>query len=41
VAPKIIGILGLNSTCDVSGMRLEMVKHCIEYQKTLLSTKNK
>lgn len=31
VAPKIVGILGLNSACDVAGLRTEMVKHCIEY----------
>jgi hypothetical protein len=32
VAPKIVGILALNESCDVKGLRHEMVKHCIEYQ---------
>lgn len=31
VAPKIVGILGLHSSCDVNGLRAELVKHCIEY----------
>ena len=35
VAPKIVGILGLSDTCDVNALRLEMVKHCIEYQQSL------
>jgi len=39
VAPKIVGILGLNNACDVSGIRLEMVKHCIEYQRSLQTSK--
>lgn len=32
VAPKIVAILGLSEACDVTGLRYEMVKHCIEYQ---------
>lgn len=31
VAPKIVAILGLSNTCDISTLRKEMVKHCIEY----------
>ena len=38
VAPKIVGILGLSASCDVKALRLELVKHCIEYQ---LSTQSK
>ncbi|CDW72986.1 pre-rrna-processing protein tsr1 homolog [Stylonychia lemnae] len=40
VAPKVVAILGLNSACDVAGMRIEMVKHCIEYQKSLIKGKH-
>ena len=40
VAPKVVGILGLSSACDVAGLRAEMVKHCIEYQRTLTKSKN-
>ena len=29
IAPKIVGILGLSGTCDIKGLRLELVKHCI------------
>jgi hypothetical protein len=32
--------LGLNSACDVAGLRTELVKHCIEYQSTLNKSKN-
>jgi PP-loop superfamily ATP-utilizing enzyme len=32
IAPKIVGILGLSKTCDVKGLRTELVKHCIQYQ---------
>ena len=32
IAPKVVGILGLSHTCDVKGLRTELVKHCIEYQ---------
>lgn len=31
IAPKIVGILGLSKGCDVKSLRIEMVKHCIEY----------
>ena len=30
VAPKIVGILGLNSSCDIRTLRSEMVKYCVE-----------
>jgi hypothetical protein len=36
VAPKIVGILALSSGCDAKSLRLEMVKHCIEYQHSLI-----
>ena len=32
VAPKIVGILGLSGTCDVRGLRQEMVRHCVEHR---------
>lgn len=32
IAPKVVGILALSESCDVKELRLEMVKHCIEYQ---------
>ena len=35
VAPKIVGILALSDSCDISGLRKEMVKHCLEYQQGL------
>ena len=35
VAPKIVGVLALSSSCDISGLRKEMVKHCLEYQQSL------
>lgn len=35
IAPKIVGILALNNFCDITTLRKEMVKHCIEYQNTL------
>jgi hypothetical protein len=40
VAPKIVGILALNSSCDINQLRTEMVNHCIEYQRTLHKAKN-
>lgn len=33
VAPKIVGVLALSEGCDISGLRKEMVKHCLEYQQ--------
>jgi len=36
VAPKIVGILALSAGCDAKSLRLEMVKHCIEYQQSLI-----
>ncbi len=33
IAPKIVGILALNSACEVQSLRLELVQHCIEYQQ--------
>ena len=32
VAPKIVGILALSASCDVKSLRVELVRHCIEYQ---------
>lgn len=32
VAPKVVGILALNASCDVKTLRSEMVKYCLEYQ---------
>ena len=31
VAPKIVGVLALSAGCDITGLRKEMVKHCLEY----------
>ena len=31
IAPKVVGILALSGSCDINGLRIEMVKHCIEY----------
>lgn len=31
IAPKIVGILGLSASCDIKALRIELVKHCIEY----------
>lgn len=31
IAPKVVGILALNTACDITTLRTEMVKHCIEY----------
>jgi hypothetical protein len=31
VATKIVGVLALSKGCDISGLRKEMVKHCLEY----------
>jgi hypothetical protein len=33
VAPKIVGILALSDSCDIGGLRKEMVKHCLDYQQ--------
>ena len=35
VAPKIVGILALNSSCDVKALRAQMIKYCLEYQSSL------
>lgn len=40
IAPKIVGILGLSSSCDVKSLRTELVKHCIEYQHSLQKGKD-
>lgn len=38
IAPKVVGILGLSSSCDVQGLRKELVKHCVEYQQQIHKT---
>lgn len=40
IAPKIVGILGLSGACDISGLRHELVKHCIAYQKQVQKIKD-
>lgn len=39
VAPKVVGILALNASCDVKTLRSEMVKYCLEYQQKVLKGK--
>ena len=36
VAPKIVAMLGLNSSCDITGLRQELVSHCREYEDKIL-----
>jgi len=40
IAPKIVGILGLNSTCDIATLRAELVEHCKEYAANILKKKD-
>jgi hypothetical protein len=40
VAPKIVGILALNNTCDITKLRQEMVHYCNEYAINVLKKKN-
>lgn len=36
VAPRIVGILALNNTCDIKKLKEEMIHHCNEYVKNVL-----
>lgn len=31
VAPKVVGLLALGATCDLSAVRLHLTKHCLIY----------
>lgn len=39
VAPKVVGLLALNSACDLSKLRQEMVHYCNEYSINVLKKK--
>ena len=39
VAPKIVIILGLHSSCDISSLRKDMVEHCKDYALNVLKKK--
>lgn len=39
VAPKIVGILALNSACDITTLRHEMIHYCNEYAINVLKKK--
>ncbi len=35
VAPKVVGILALDQSCDISSLRVELIKYCEEYQSVV------
>ena len=39
MAPKIVGILGLSESADVTAVRNHLVKHCLIYQNSVLKSK--
>ena len=41
IAPKIVGVLGLSGSCMVKELRVQMVKHCLEYQSQLHAKGNR
>ena len=40
VAPKIVAILSLHSSCDVRSMRQNLVEHCKDYTLNVLKKKD-
>ena len=39
VAPKIVGILGLNESCEVSTLRRQLAEYCQEYMEQQMGSK--